>query len=206
MRIGWLFVFVLAVITSDAATITSTGAGGNWNVGGTWVGGVAPLATDNAIIVNGATVNVTTNETIVNLTLNGNGILNFNTNTRTLTVNGTMTMNGTSSVIGNANSRILSLQGDFNVPAGQSVSVGGIRIAQIVTGTFNLAGTFTPTDNTGTKTFGNANFFDGCLIDATVTEGIVIAGNLSVLPGTPGLHSRVGRVSMNVTGPTLVTG
>ncbi len=206
MRIGWLFVFVLAVISSDAATITSTGAGGNWNVGGTWVGGVAPLATDNAIIVNGATVNVTTNETIVNLTLNGNGILNFNTNTRTLTVNGTMTMNGTSSVIGNANSRILSLQGDFNVPAGQSVSVGGIRIAQIVTGTFNLAGTFTPTDNTGTKTFGNANFFDGCLIDATVTEGIVIAGNLSVLPGTPGLHSRVGRVSMNVTGTTLVTG
>ncbi len=98
-----------------------------------------------------------------------NGILKFQH--RTLTVNGSMTMSGTSSVTGNANSRILSLQGNFNVPAGQSVTAGGVRISQIITGTFNLAGTFTPTDNTGIKTFGNANFFDGCLIDATVAEG-----------------------------------
>lgn len=206
MRLGWLFVFCLGVITSEAATISSTGAGGDWNVGGTWVGGAVPLATDDVIIVNGATVNLTTNQTCVNLTLNGNGILNFNTNTRTLTVNGTMTMNGTSSVTGNANSRILSLQGDFNVPSGQSVTAGGIRITQLATATFNLAGTFMPTDNTGVKTFGNANFFDGCLIDATVTEGITIAGNLSVLPGTPGQHAKLGRVSMTVTGTTTVTG
>ncbi len=206
MRFFWVAALIVVATTAEAATISSTGAGGNWNVGATWVGGVVPLATDNAIIVSGATVNLTTNETIVNLTVNGTGILNLNTNNRTLVVNGTMTMNGTSSVIGTANSRILSLQGDFNVPAGQSVSVGGIRISQVIGGTFNLAGTFTPTDNTGTKTFGNANFFDGCLIDAAVTETVNIAGNLSVLPATPGQHARIGRVSVVVTGTTTVSG
>lgn len=207
MRKSWLACLALLLpFLSQAATITSTGSGGDWNAGGSWVGGVAPIATDDAIIVSGATINLTTNQTIVNLTINGTGILNFNTNTRTLTVNGTMTMNGTSQVTGNNNNRILSLQGDFNVPAGQSASVGGIRISQAITGTFNLAGTFTPTDNTGAKTFGNANFYDGCLIDASVTEGITIAGNLNVLPTTPGQHARVGRVSMTVTGTTTVTG
>lgn len=209
---GWFMrnflVAALVVVSTavQAAIITSTGAGGNWNVGGTWVGGVVPLATDDVIIVSGATVNVTTNQTCVNLTINGTGILNFNTNTRTLTVNGTMTMNGTSQVTGNNNNRILSLQGDFNVPAGASVQFGGVRLAQVIGGTFNLAGTFSPTDNTGTKTFGNANFFDGCLIDAAVTEAVTIAGNLSVLAGTPGQHSKIGRITITVTGTTTVSG
>jgi hypothetical protein len=207
MRFRWLvFILFSCPFSILAATITSTGAGGDWNVGGSWVGGVAPAATDDVIIASGATINVTTNQTCATLTINGTGILNFPTNTRTLTVTGTMTMNGNSQVTGNNNSRILSLQGDFNIPSGQAASIGGVRVTQAITGTFNLAGTFTPTDNTGTKTFGNANFYDGCLIDASVTEGINIAGNLSVLPATPGQHARVGRVSMTVTGTTLVTG
>lgn len=201
-----LLIALICPFTVLGATITSTGAGGDWNAGGSWVGGVAPTATDDVIIASGATINLTTNQTCATLTINGTGILNFNTNNRTLTVSGTMTMNGNSQVTGNANNRILSLQGDFNIPAGQVGSIGGVRVTQVITGTFNLAGTFTPTDNTGQKTFGNANFYDGCLIDASVTEGITIAGNLSVLPATPGQHAKIGRVSMTVTGTTLVTG
>lgn len=206
MTIRWLILFLLSAGITEAATITSTGTGGDWNVGASWVGGVPPAATDDVIIASGATINLTTNQTCVNLTLNGTAILNFNTNTRTLTVNGTMTMNGTSQVTGNNNNRILSLQGDFNIPSGQTGSIGGVRVSQLATATFNLQGTFTPTDNTGVKTFGHANFYDGCLIDASVTEAITIQGNLSVLPGTPGQHAKIGRISITVTGTTTVTG
>ncbi len=206
MNPRWLIFLLCSASIAQAATITSTGTGGDWNVGTSWVGGVAPIATDDVIIASGATINVTTNQTCVNLTLNGTAILNFNTNTRTLTVNGTMTMNGTSQVTGNNNNRILSLQGDFNIPSGQTGSIGGVRISQIATATFNLHGTFTPTDNTGTKTFGHANFYDGCLIDASVTEAITIQGNLAVLPGAAGQHSKIGRISITVTGTTTVTG
>lgn len=204
----WLLILLVLAVPGSlaAATISSTGAGGNWNVGATWVGGAVPLSTDNAIIVSGATVNLTTNQTIVNLTINGTGILNMNTNTRTLTVNGTFTMNGTSQVTGNNNNRHLDLNGDFNIPSGQVGSIGGIRVLQAVGATFNLGGTFTPTDNTGTKTLGNAIFYDGCLIDASVTESVTIAGNLSVQPSSPGQHSKIGRISLIVNGTTTVTG
>lgn len=205
-NLGYSFLLLLLTFSAGAATITSTGAGGDWSAGGSWVGGVAPVATDDVIIASGATITISTNQTCATLTINGTGVLNFSTNNRTLTVTGTMTMNGTSQVTGNSNNRILSLQGDFNVPAGAAISIGGIRVSQVITGTFNLGGTFTPTDNTGQKVFGNANFYDGSLIDATVTEGITIAGNLNVLPATPGQHTRIGRVSMTVTGTTLVTG
>lgn len=205
-KTGCSLLFLLVSIVSSAATITSTGAGGDWSVGGSWVGGVAPVATDDVIIASGATITISTNQTCATLTINGTGILDFSTNNRTLTVTGTMTMNGTSQVTGNSNNRILSLQGDFNVPSGAVASVGGVRVSQVITGTFNLSGTFTPTDPTGQKTFGNANFYDGSLIDASVTEGITIAGNLSVLPATPGQHAKIGRISITVTGTTLVTG
>lgn len=138
--------------------------------------------------------------------MNGTAILDFSTNNRTLTVNGTMTMNGTSQVTGTSNSRILSLQGDFNVPAGQTGSIGGVRVSQVTSSTFNLQGTFLPTNNTGTKTFGNANFYDGCLIDAAVTEAVTIAGNLSVLPNIAGQHARIGQISITVMGTTSITG
>lgn len=208
MNLRWLITlfFTCGLFIAEAATITSTGTGGDWSAGGTWVGGIAPAATDDVVIVSGATVTLSTNQTCVNLTLNGTAILDFSTNNRTLTVNGTMTMNGTSQVTGNNNNRILSLQGDFNIPAGQTGSVAGVRIAQLASATFNLQGTFTPTDNTGTKTFGNANFYNGCLIDAAVTESITIAGNLAVLPNIAGQHAKIGRISITVTGTTSVTG
>ena len=45
---------------SPAASISSTAAGGNWNTGGTWVGGIIPTAADDVTIVTGATVTIDT--------------------------------------------------------------------------------------------------------------------------------------------------
>ncbi len=202
------FLLLLALVCfsiSPVWAIVKTSNGGLWNTGATWSPAGVPLAADDVILASGTTtMDVTT--TINSLTINGTAILDFSTNNRTLTVTGTTTMNGNTQITGNNNNRILDLLGDFNIPAGQIGSIGGVRVTQAIGQTFNLGGTFTPTDNTGTKTFGNAVFSDGCLIDASVTETVIIAGNLSVVPTTPGLHSVIGRVSLRVDGTTTVTG
>ena len=60
---------------SSAATITSTGSGGNWSLGTSWVGGVAPVSTDDVIIVNGATINVASSSACLSITINSGGTL-----------------------------------------------------------------------------------------------------------------------------------
>lgn len=206
---------VFFVVTSfselfSQGTYTSTGVTNNWNATTTWTGsgdvpndGI-PDANDNVIIATGHGVNVNVTSACGALTINGTGILNFPTNPITLTVNGLMTMNGTSQVTGNNNNRILSLLGDFTVPSGAIASIGGIRVSQAITASLNLYGTLFPTDNTGTKTFGNANFYNGSAIDATVTETITVAGNLIVNPTTAGLQTRISRCGLTVNGTTTV--
>jgi len=44
------------IFYADAATITSTISGGNWNDGTTWAGGVVPKSTDDVVIAANATV------------------------------------------------------------------------------------------------------------------------------------------------------
>ncbi|MBL7863668.1 MAG: T9SS type A sorting domain-containing protein [Cyclobacteriaceae bacterium] len=206
MKVRLLALLVILFGTSSPLlAVVKTSNGGNWNTGGTWSPAGVPGVGDDVILASGTTnMNVTT--TVASLTINGTAILDFPTNSLTLTVSGTTTMNGNTQITGNNNNRILNLLGNFNIPAGATGSIGGVRVTQAIGATFNLGGTFTPTDNTGTKTFGNAIFTDGCLIDASVTESVTIAGNLSVVPGTPGQHAKVGRITMIVNGTTLVTG
>ena len=49
---------------------------GNWNVGTTWVGGVVPGTANSAVIDDGHTVTVTTNDAITNMTINATATLN----------------------------------------------------------------------------------------------------------------------------------
>ncbi|MDI1354836.1 MAG: T9SS type A sorting domain-containing protein [bacterium] len=142
--------------TAHAATITSAGNGA-WNsttVNAPWPGGVVPLATDNVIISNGNTINLSSNQTIVNVTMNGTGVLNLGTNTRTLTVSGNFTMNGSSNIQGNATNRGIAVAGNFVVSSGASVIIQNIVLS--VTGTFQNDGTIVlNTANTAGKFFGN---------------------------------------------------
>lgn len=86
-------VFVSMVSSSNAATLTSAGSG-NWTAGATWVGGVAPVTGDIAIIANGHTVTLNATSSITSITINTGGILDvgvfqFNSGVP-LTLNGTL--------------------------------------------------------------------------------------------------------------------
>jgi hypothetical protein len=77
----------------------SSGSGGNWNVGSSWMGGTAPSASTNlATIASGAPITLSTDIAITNLTINSDGIFTASDSTpRTLTISngGSLTNNGT---------------------------------------------------------------------------------------------------------------
>jgi hypothetical protein len=79
--------------TNAAGNITSA-ATGNWNAGATWVGGVAPTATDNVTIANGHTVTINAAAACLDLTVGQgtSGILRYGTTAVNLTVNGSITV------------------------------------------------------------------------------------------------------------------
>src|SRR2546422_7296798 len=80
---SFLLVGAVIVVSSSAAmgaTITSNQTG-NWSTGTTWIGGVPPVAGDNAVIAAGHTVTLTANTAITGLTVNGTGILATGANT-----------------------------------------------------------------------------------------------------------------------------
>jgi hypothetical protein len=88
-------VILLLTMSANAATRTSTAAGGDWATGSTWVGGTAPTITDNAVIATtGAGAVTTSGGTIqcVNLTINSGATL---TMYRQFTVTGTTSITGT---------------------------------------------------------------------------------------------------------------
>src|SRR5712692_2484198 len=82
---------------ASAATITSAQTG-NWSATTTWVGGVVPVAGDNAVIAAGHTVTLTANSNITGLTVNATGVMA--TSTFTLGVSGNLVVNGTLSGTG----------------------------------------------------------------------------------------------------------
>jgi hypothetical protein len=79
-----LFFALILSLSAQAAAISSTATGGNWNVGGTWVGGVVPGSADDVTIVSGATVIV--NVPSLANTLIVNGTLNVNSGSNDLTI------------------------------------------------------------------------------------------------------------------------
>jgi len=81
-------------ISSNGQTTFVSATSGRWSDGVTWVGGITPGASDNAIITEGTTVSLLgSNETIHNLTINTAGVLNGEN--KIMTVNGKLTVNGT---------------------------------------------------------------------------------------------------------------
>jgi len=126
---------LLTATPAHAVTVTSAGSG-NWNVGGTWVGGAVPGTTDDVVIANGHTVTLTANAQCGSLTFNLPG----NSKTSTLAV-GTWTFTtGSISLTGGAG------------------GTGQITVVTISTGTINCTGaiSFSGTAASARLTFSGA--------------------------------------------------
>ena len=87
-----LLLAMLSAVYVKAANITSTALGGNWSNPGTWLSGSVPLAGDDVVIADGATVTINTDPPALgSLTIGqtGSGVLDFEAGiARTLVVNG----------------------------------------------------------------------------------------------------------------------
>lgn len=76
-----------------ATDISSTSAGGNWNVGSTWIGGGVPGSNDNVTINGPVLLNIDTY--CQNLTLTASGILrNYSSNVFSIIMEGSLVNNG----------------------------------------------------------------------------------------------------------------
>jgi hypothetical protein len=137
-------------------TITSTATGGAWNTGGSWLGGVAPADTDLVVIVNGAIITIGANRTCAGITING--ILNFTTDARTLTVNGDVS--GTGTLTAENTTRGISLTGNWSFN-GTSTGAGTVTFTggndQTLSGTIMTGnGALTINKTAGSVVLGNA--------------------------------------------------
>ena len=138
--------------TNAAATISSTGAGGNWSSTATWVGGAVPTAADNVVIVDGATVTVdVTTATCLNLTVGQgtSGTLQYiSTPLSTLTVNADVTV---------------ASGATFTAGAGtlttHNLNIGGSTSGSSAAGNLTVNGTFDMNTTAGVTTnfFGSTN-------------------------------------------------
>ena len=91
---------LLLIFTSTfsfGANISSTGAGGDWDNPATWSGNTVPGASDDVSIINGATVTLNTDVTIISLTIDGSFVIGNDATARNLTVTGTTSISGTGS-------------------------------------------------------------------------------------------------------------
>jgi hypothetical protein len=195
---------VLCASASRAATIISNPGGGNWHSGSTWVGGVVPSASDDAVIT--PAVNVDSTISIQGLTINGGGTFFVGA---ALNASGDLTLNGTATVQQGAN---VTIGGNLNISSGTTydpscndvsvtgdTSVSGIlkdgcginsHLADVLGGnvTVNLGGVWQLTDvaewsvggnivNNGSITVGNNN------AGITFTgSGKTISGNIFPIP------------------------
>lgn len=156
---------LLCSLTVSAATKTSTTTGGAWNATGTWVGGVLPVAGDDVIIADGATVTVPAAVgSIASLTVGqgASGILSFNNAAGTITVTGTTTVNAGAQL----NTTVTAARTFANL---------------VVNGTWNATGAmaFTITGNITVNT--GATFTAGTGVYTLNTAGQSIGGTIPAL-------------------------
>ncbi|MCX6294521.1 MAG: hypothetical protein NTX97_00405 [Bacteroidetes bacterium] len=202
----------------NAATKTSAGTG-NWSTGATWVGGVAPLATDDVVIAAGHTITLTANATCVNLTI-GNGATASVLNNAgfTLNVDGTVTMfqpTGSVTNAWNINAGIATVTGLITF-SGANITTTRRATIVLTTGTLNANGgiTFTASDaltkvinmSGGAGTLNLKGALTVPALSSTLTAGTTSFFNYcDNLPQTINYFSggAYGNLNLNNTDPTL---
>ncbi len=217
MKKGLLSLFaVFLSLLSIAATITSTTTGGTWSVGGSWVGGVAPGAGDDVIIVGTATVTVSG----ASITRNSGTTLTIQSGGTLINSNG-ITMNGTMSVASGATYRH-SLNGG-TIPAAtwaagsnclvtgtQGTAPGGLaqsfsNFTWNCTGqssAIGLAGNLATINGNLTITSSNSQ---QVRFASTQSPNVTVGGNLSITGGLLVLNSGNGSATLTVTGSTTIS-
>ena len=114
-------IWIILLFSSNsifAVTITSTAGGGNWTDGTSWVGGSAPAATDDVIIVGPINVNNAGGGKIINsITINAGGSI---TVTPTLTITTFLTLNAGSL---SSAADVVSVGTNLTIAAGASVTM-----------------------------------------------------------------------------------
>lgn len=122
LRRSFPLTLICILLTSQHAlsqTITSTGAGGNWEATGTWTGGVVPTASSDVVIAGpvGYATGSGSGYACRNLTVNSGGSLFNRTGyawpDQILTVNGSVTNNGTIRNEG-SNGLVLRVKGNIS--------------------------------------------------------------------------------------------
>lgn len=193
--VALVFSLVLPSINIQAATYYLKVNNGVWTTASTWVtdacGGMAtavsaPTASDDVVICNGLTVNISTGAPACNtLTLEG-GTISYSGN-RTLTVSGDLYVTGgvTSTVLvfgGGANpNRKFNITGITTIDAGSTLSMAGVSWTQ--TGVTYVDGILLFTvGNSGNKTFNedivisSTGTFNNAIGETPTINGDIING------------------------------
>ncbi|MES2023815.1 MAG: peptidoglycan-binding protein [Patescibacteria group bacterium] len=171
------FVFALMLVgfsanKAEASAISSTGGGGPWNTGATWVGGIVPVEGDAVTIVGGDNVTLASGSAgASSITINntaGGGTLTVSGGT--LTVSGNITFNGSSAVL--------------------TTSAGAINVG----GNFGAGGTFDGTGSTltfngaGAQAMGTYTTYNNVIVGGSGTVSLsgttTVGGTLAVNSGT----------------------
>lgn len=158
------------------ALITAAAGGGNWTVGGTWVGGIAPTAADDALLA----------ATSGNVTIDAGAVcrsLDCNTYTGTLTHTSGVTLNIGDATAG-AGNRALRLV------AGMTYTLGSATTSKII---FKSTSATQQTVTTGAKTLASMDF-DGVggswILSDNLTTGNTSANVTNLLNGSLDFNGR----------------
>lgn len=204
--IVFVIVFFSVNFSIYAATKTAS-VTGSWNNTATWGGAAVPVSTDNIVINSFVNVDITTNVSITNITINANGALQCG-NSSTVTVLGTISGAGsyyggtTSTVNFNPNS------GSITIPSTWSFANISIASGKTVTappGTLTLYKDFTNNGtfihNGGTVNYNSTAY---CTVGGSSTTTFNnITGNYLHLQSTNTIVE--GNLSINVDGTAGTT-
>ena len=213
IKIISLVVMLLFFGLSNAATITSTGAGGDWGTAATWSPAQVPTAADDVIIASGSPVTSSTGTlACLSLTVNSGGVLTI---WRVFTVSGTTNISGTINFASSsATARAIVFTGDVTLNSGavwtEPATGNGATNTYSFAGNFiNNATTFNAL-GTGTHTFSGASK----TISGTTTTAIpsiIISGSItnsaSLSVGTSLVVNSGATLQMGTgASPTTITG
>ncbi len=112
-------------LISDVPGNFISATSGDWNVGSTWIGGIAPTSLDNATISTGHTVTINASSLAIgNLVVNG--ILQYGATPSSFNVNGNLTINagGSFNVFQGSTGKTLSVAGNITNDGTIDISVG----------------------------------------------------------------------------------